>query len=41
MNAITVSDLTRTLGEKGSAPPPGALSRATRELLSVMLSDPA
>lgn len=39
--ARTVSDLARTLGEKGSAPPPGALSRATRELLSVMLSDPA
>ncbi|OXC88468.1 hypothetical protein BMR85_024375 [Achromobacter sp. KAs 3-5] len=39
--AQTVSSLTKTLGEKGDAPAPRDLSRATRELLSIMLSDPA
>ncbi|WP_313369329.1 hypothetical protein [Achromobacter animicus] len=39
--AQTVSNLTKTLGEKGGTPAPGALSRASRELLSIMLSDPA
>ncbi|MGE8704520.1 MAG: hypothetical protein ACN6O5_17730 [Achromobacter sp.] len=39
--AQTVSSLTKTLGEKGGAPAPGVLSRATRDLLSIMLSDPA
>lgn len=39
--AQTVSSLTKTLGEKGEAPAPRDLSRATRELLSIMLSDPA
>lgn len=39
--AQTVSRLTTTLGEKGEAPASRDLSRATRELLSIMLSDPA
>ncbi|CAB3868818.1 hypothetical protein LMG26684_02966 [Achromobacter mucicolens] len=39
--AQTVSSLTTTLGEKGEAPAPRDLSRATRELLSIMLGDPA
>jgi hypothetical protein len=39
--AQTVSSLTKTLGEKGEAPASRDLSRATRELLSIMLSDPA
>jgi len=39
--AQTVSSLTTTLGEKGEAPAPRDLSRATRELLSIILGDPA